>query len=44
MREMIDMAKATGAKVIVVQHWQRTEQKFGLEPGHDIIAKIAKGR
>lgn len=37
LHDMIAMARASGAKVIVAQHLEKTETMSALLPGHDII-------
>jgi hypothetical protein len=37
LHEMITLARASGARVIVAQHLEKTESMSALLPGHDII-------
>jgi hypothetical protein len=42
IREMIEMARRGGAKVIVAQHLERQETLASPLPGHDVIAQEAR--
>jgi hypothetical protein len=42
IRQMISMARAAGAKVIVAQHLERDETLESLLPGHEEIAQEAR--
>ncbi|MGH7177438.1 MAG: GDSL-type esterase/lipase family protein [Tepidisphaeraceae bacterium] len=41
LREMIRLARASGARVVVAQHLERTEALGTLRPEHDLIARLA---
>jgi lysophospholipase L1-like esterase len=42
VRELIDLARASGARVIVAQHLERAEARGQVKFGHDEIATIAR--
>jgi hypothetical protein len=42
LREMIAMARAGGARVIVAQHLERSETLAAPQPGHEAIAREAR--
>jgi hypothetical protein len=43
LKEMIELGRGRGAKVIVAQHLEREESMAAPYPGHAVIAAVARG-
>lgn len=41
LRELLAVSKQSGARVLLVQHWEQSELKNGPQSGHEAIAQLA---